>query len=330
MSIGLRAGLTIIGLIFIILGMSLNQIFYYSLASDVTVYQFAYSAIGIGLDASKVLALLLTAAFISSGIALMVIVGFFTFTLYLSLAAISLIAGWGFSLVVAENYEATKTQASAQYQLALSNQEMANDKLNQLAQYASLNLTELESAAQSELSKQVQNANGVNSGTLAQRTNDCTNTSTFYYKYCAQYNELQTQIQQAQAYQAAVNSKQFAAQEMANIDANGLAASTVHPVFVGMASMGILGNTPELAKYRFTFISFTLIEIIGAFFFAIGVMFKNRATMTVSEMTNNMKLIQDNIKAVQQFQQGFQLPQPTQSTFKNTQFDENAPYPTGK
>jgi len=320
MNIALRAGLTITGLIFIILGMSLNQIFYYSLASDVTVYQFAYSAIGIGLDASKVLALLLTAAFISSGIALMVITGFFTFTLYLSLAAISLIAGWGFSLVVAENYEASKMQASAQYQLALSNQEMANDKLNQLAQHATLNLTELENAAQTELSKQVQNSSGANAGTLAQRTSNCTNTSTYYYRYCTPYNELQAKIQNAQAYQAAINAKQLATQEMANIDANGLATSTVHPVFIGMASMGILGNTPELAKYRFTFISFTLIEIIGAFFFAIGVMFKNRASMTVHEMSNNMQLIQANIKAVQDFQQNLGLPQPaTNSTPINTQ-----------
>jgi len=311
MSIGLRIGLTLIGFLFIILGIALNQIFYYSLAGDATLYQFAYSAIGIGLDVSKVLALMLAAALIATGIALMVIAGAIAFALYLFLASISLTAGWGFSLVVAENYETTKQQSSAQYQLAQSNLETAIATANNLAQYSTLNLANLESQAQVELSKSVQNSSGKNAGTLATRTTDCTNTTTYYYRYCDKYNQLQAQIEQAKQYQTALAAKQAAQTDMATIDSSGIATSVLHPVFIGMSKLGILGDTPEMAKYRFLFISFSLIEFIGAFFFALGVMFRQRASMTVNEMQTAMKNITSTVDAINRFQG--QMPSPALS-----------------
>ena len=315
MSIGLRIGLTLIGFLFIVLGISLNQIFYYSLAGDATLYQFAYSAIGVGLDVSKVLALMLAAALVASGVAIMVIAGGIAFMLYLCLAGISLTAGWGFSLVVAENYESTKQQTSAQYQLAQSNLETATATANNLAQYSTLNLTDLESQAQAELSKQVQNSSGKNAGTLSARTADCNNTTTYYYQYCNKYNELQSQIAQAKQYDSAIAAKQAAQTDMANIDSNGIANSVMHPVFIGLATLGIFGNTPEMAKYRFLFISFSLIEFIGAFFFALGVMFRQRASMTVNEMQSAMKNITSTVNAINSFQG--QIPAPALSTPSN-------------
>lgn len=324
MSIGLRIGLTLVGFLFIVLGIALNQIFYYSLAGDATVYQAAYSAIGIGLDVSKVLALMLGAALIATGAAGMVIAGAISLLLYLCLAGISLTAGWGFSLVVAENYETAKQQASSQYQLAQSSLETATATANNLAQYSTLNLTDLESQAQAELAKQVQNSSGKNAGTLAARTADCTNTTTYYFQYCNRHNELQSQITQAKQYESAIAAKQAAQTEMANIDSNGIANNVMHPVFIGLSTLGILGKTPEMAKYRFLFISFSLIEFIGAFFFALGVMFKARATLTVTEMASNMKQIQSTIASVDSFKQGLGLPIPTPTTaFKNTPFDDN-------
>lgn len=316
MSIGLRIGLTAIGFLFIILGMALNQIFYYSLAGDAMLYQFAYSAIGIGLDASKVLALMLAAVLIATGAAFMVIAGMVSMLLYICLALISLTAGWGFSLVVAENYETAKQQSSIQYQTAMSDYEAAKANLLSLAVYSNLNISSLEHQAKLELAKQIQNSSGVNAGTLDSRTNSCTNTSTYYYQFCAKYNQIQAQIKQTKQYQSALEQKSQAQNELSSINNDGLATSIMHPVFIGMAKLGILGATPEMAKYRFLFISFSLIEFIGAFFFALGVMFKNRATMTVNEMQAAMKNITSTVNAVNQFQA--QTAQPALSNAETT------------
>jgi len=289
------------GIFFILLSIVLNQIFYNSLAGNNAVYQYAYSSIGIGLDVSKVLILILGVFLLSHGGLIHIIAGGASILIYCGLFILSLISGWGFSLVVAENYETDRQQSSIHYQTALTDMQLATDNLTRLAEHATLNPVALESQAQSELAKQVQNSGGANAGTLAARTADCTNTATYYYQYCATYLALTQKIEYAQQYQAALAQKQLAESRFNNLQSGSGSQIVTHPVFTGLASIGIFGNTPEIAKLNFLFASFLLVEIIGAFFFAVGALFKNNAVLTVDEMQQAMK----NITATAQMYEKF-------------------------
>ena len=301
MTKGLRISLILMGIFFILLSIVLNQIFYNSLAGDNAVYQYAYSSIGIGLDVSKVLILILGVFLIAHGGLMHVIAGGVSIVIYAGLFILSLIAGWGFSLVVADNYENNKQQSSVHYQNSLSNMQLATDNLTRLAEYSSLSVPALESQMQSELAKQVQNSSGANAGTLDARTSGCTNTGTYYYQYCNQYNDLSQQIEYAKQYQAALAQKKLAESDFNNLQSGGVSQVVTHPVFTGLAAIGIFGETPEIAKLNFLFVSFLLVEIIGAFFFAVGSLFKNGGVLTVDEMQHAIKNITATAQMYEQF-----------------------------
>jgi len=301
MNKGLQTSLIIIGFFFIGLGIALNQIFYNSLAGDVATYQLAYSAIGIGLDISKVVALMLGAALITTGAVLSIFAGCVSLALYVVLASISLTAGWGFSLVVAENYETSRQQSTMQYQLATNSLEQSTATLSQLAAFSAINGVSIQSQIDNELSKRVQNISGSNAGTLAARTANCTNTGTFYFKYCTEYLALNSKLDNYNQYQTALAAKTLAQTDMVAMDSVGASSEVAHPAFVGLSSMGILGATPEIAKYRFLLISFSAIEFIGAIFFVIGAMFGTRQQMTVAEMKQTYKNINDTMMELDSF-----------------------------
>lgn len=77
MSKGLRISLIGMGLFFILLGIFLNFQLYTSLAGDSSLYKYSYGAIGIGLDVSKVICLILGAFLIKEAASTLIFAGFF-------------------------------------------------------------------------------------------------------------------------------------------------------------------------------------------------------------------------------------------------------------
>ena len=137
---GLRSMLIAMGLFFILLGIFLNFQLYTSLASDSTLYKVSYGLIGVGLDISKVLCLTLGVFLISLKFTGGIIAGIVSLAFWLVLSAISLSAGWGFSLVVSQDYESKALMGSSQLQSAKASIESAQAKLDSASQYASVDI----------------------------------------------------------------------------------------------------------------------------------------------------------------------------------------------
>lgn len=145
MSNGLRSMLIGMGLFFICLGIFLNFQLYTSLAGESTLHKTSYGLIGIGLDISKVLCLSLGVFLIALKYTASIIAGIVSLAFWLVLSAISLSAGWGFSLVVSQDYENHALMNSSQLQSARAGVENAQAKWDNASQYANVNSAALTS-----------------------------------------------------------------------------------------------------------------------------------------------------------------------------------------
>ena len=139
----MRSFLIGMGLFFIILGIFLNIQLYTSLAGDSTLYKTSYGLIGIGLDISKVLCLTLGVFLVAHGSNSAITAGIISLIFWLVLSAISLSASWGFSLVVAKQYEDKALVKSDKFITAKENVRNAQEKLDSASQYASVNVASL-------------------------------------------------------------------------------------------------------------------------------------------------------------------------------------------
>ena len=113
MSSGLRVATVFIGIALCALSIMLNFQLYTSLVGSSNIEKFSYQYIGIALDFSKVICLLLAMYLwfgVGNGKAIML--GVFCFIFYVVLSGISLSAGWGFGLKATQNGENERLQSS--------------------------------------------------------------------------------------------------------------------------------------------------------------------------------------------------------------------------
>lgn len=73
-------------------------------------------------------------------------------------------------------------------------------------------------------------------------------------------------------------SKQLAGLDIGSINPE----SYMHPLFIGLAE--IFGSTPTTAKYRLLLATFTLVELLGTLFFAIGSLFAGSREFTLQDL----------------------------------------------
>ncbi len=298
MNNSLRISLIGMGLFFILLGIFLNFQLYTSFATDSPLYKYSYGVIGIGLDISKVICLILGAFLIKQSGGTLIIAGFISLTFYLVLSIISWAAGWGFTLVVNQEYENNAFQKNIQVQASQAIVDDAVAEIKRLSQYAdSTNVAKAQSKVeelQTELDK-LWASPATNS--LGQRTNKtvksrlgtCPGGSWYHKKYCPQIQSIQSQIMQYQttmnkhtAYLAAIKHKNTMIKELSNMNLTRLNSdSYMHPLFVGMSA--IFNTSPQLVKYRLLLLTSAMIELLGSLFFVIGLFLKGE-TFTMAEM----------------------------------------------
>jgi len=290
MSKGLRISLIGMGLFFILLGIFLNFQLYTSLAGDSPLYKYSYGAIGIGLDVSKVICLILGALLIRQAAGTLIIAGFFSLAFYFVLSLISWAAGWGFTLVVTQDYENKAFQRSLQVQATQATVDDAVAEVKRLSQYADSTQVSQAQSKQDQLQTQLDKlwvSPAVNS--LGHRTGQnvksqlggvCPGNSWYHKKYCPQIQHIQSQMTTYQAtlshhasYLAAVKHKNAMIKDLSQMNLAGINPdSYMHPLFVGMGT--IFDAPPQLVKYRLLLLTSAMIELLGNLFFVIGLLLR--------------------------------------------------------
>ncbi|HAI69794.1 MAG TPA: hypothetical protein DCM38_10230 [Gammaproteobacteria bacterium] len=300
MNKGLRLALIGMGLFFLLLGIFLNFQLYTSLAGDSPLYKYSYGLIGIGLDVSKVICLVLGAFLLTQRATALIVAGFFSIGFYLVLSLISWAASWGFTLVVTQHYENKAFQKNAQVQSAQATVDDAVAKVEGLSQYAnSASVTEAQSTL-SELQTQLdalwhspaRNSRGHRTGKTVQSQlgGSCPGSSWYHRQYCPQIQALESDISEEKksvdnhaAYLAALEYKNTMMKDFANLDLAVIRPNSyMHPLFIGMSA--IFGTTPQLVKYRLLLLTSAMIELLGSLFFVIGLLIKEKAKYSIEDM----------------------------------------------
>ena len=299
MSKGLRISLIGMGLFFILLGIFLNFQLYTSLAGDSSLYKYSYGAIGIGLDVSKVICLILGAFLIKEAASTLIFAGFFSLAFYFILSLISWAAGWGFTLVVTQNYENQAFQRSLQVQATQATVDDAIAEIKRLSQYAdSAQVTQAQSK-QEQLQTQLDklwaspalNSLGHRTGksVQSQLNGVCPGNSWYQKKYCPQIQRIQSQMTTYQttpthhaSYLSALKHKNAMIKELSQMNLAGINPdSYMHPLFIGMGT--IFDTTPQLVKYRLLLLTSAMIELLGSLFFVIGLLLRAQ-TYTIADI----------------------------------------------
>lgn len=294
MSNSMRAFLIGMGLFFILLGIFLNFQLYTSLAGDSTLYKASYGLIGIGLDISKVLCLTLGVFLIAQGLTSTITAGIISLAFWLVLSAISLAAGWGFSLVVAQNYESQALMNSAQLQSAKATVENAQAKLDSASQYAGADITALTTRQQALENSLTALENTLDKCPANYFTNCITPTKAKIASVKSELTPLLAKINGYQSYQAAITHKETVTKQLAGISISSVnAESYMHPLFIGLAQ--IFNSDANTAKYRLLLVTFTAIELLGTLFFAIGAMFSGKREFTLNDL-RAMEIQQQELK----------------------------------
>jgi len=300
MNKGLRIALIGMGLFFLMLGIFLNFQLYTSLAGDSTLYKYSYGLIGIGLDVSKVICLVLGTFLLTQRATALIVAGFFSIGFYLVLSIISWAAGWGFTLVVTQRYESQAFQKNAQVQAAQASIDDAVAKVERLSQYAnSASVTEAQSTL-SELQTRLdtlwhspaRNSRGHRTGQTIQSQlgGSCPGDSWYHRQYCPQIQALESEMRQKEksvnnhaAYLAALEYKNTMMKDFANLDLAVIKPNSyMHPLFIGMST--VFGTTPQLVKYRLLLLTSAMIELLGSLFFVIGLLIKEKAKYSIEDM----------------------------------------------
>jgi hypothetical protein len=290
MSQGLRISLIGMGLFFILLGLFLNFQLYTSFAGDSPVYKYSYGAIGVGLDVSKVICLILGAFLIRQADSPLIIAGFFSLAFYLVLSLISWAAGWGFTLVVTQEYEKQAFQQNSLVQAAQASVDDAIAEVKRLSQYAippniaQAQAEELQNKLDVLWASPATNSLGHRTGRSVNSIlgATCPGNSWYHRKYCPQIQNIQSKIAPHQtvlknhvSYLAAIKHKNAMMKELSQMNpANINTASYMHPLFIGMAVL--FGSTAELVKYRLLLLTSAMIEMLGGLFFVIGILLKEQ------------------------------------------------------
>jgi primosomal protein N'' len=296
---GLRISLVGMGLFFILLGIFLNFQLYTSLTGDSPLHKYSYGIIGIGLDVSKVICLILGVFLLRQATNVLLIAGFISLAFYLVLSLISWAAGWGFTLVVTQHYENKAFQQNTQVQAMQASVDEATAKLQRLSQYANSAAAPQAQSKLDSLQAQLdalwlapaQNSLGHRTGqnVRSQLGGTCPGTSWYHKKYCAQIQALESQKKSLQTvidnhatYLAALEHKNAMIKDLGKMELAGANQdSYMHPLFVGMGT--VLDISPQLVKYRLLLLTSAMIELLGSLFFVIGIIIQ-RQTYTVADI----------------------------------------------
>ena len=273
MNPGLRVATAFLGVALCGLSVGLNFQLYTSLVGSSNVEKFSYQYIGIALDFSKVVCLLLAMYLwfsISSGRA--VLLGVVCFIFYVILSCISLSAGWGFGLKSTANGENERLQGSMAMQSLQSQVSNAESKASEYAQFAHID----KAAIVSKLSTLKAELKGLQ-GDLRQCPRN-------FLTHCirptrakidakqVEITPLQNQLNGYTQYTGAVTHKTALFNDMGSLDSSSM-ASVIHPLFV--ATGDLFNVSPREAKQGLLLISFIVLEMLGSLFFAVGLMFGN-------------------------------------------------------
>ncbi len=293
MSRGLRISLIGMGLFFILLGIFLNFQLYTSLAGGSSLHKYSYGIIGIGLDVSKVICLILGVFLLRQATSVLLIAGFISIAFYLVLSLISWAASWGFTLVVTQHYETQTFQKNTQVQAMQVSVDEATAEVQRLSQYADSaaaiqaqsKLNELQAQLDALWTSPARNSLGQRTGqnVRSQIGGTCPGTSWYQKKYCVQIQALESQVTSHQTiidshatYLAAVKHKNAMIKESGQMDLVGVNQNSyMHPLFVGMGT--VLDTSPQLVKYRLLLLTSAMIELLGSLFFVIGIIIQGQA-----------------------------------------------------
>jgi hypothetical protein len=297
---GLRTSLIGMGLFFICLGIFLNFQLYTSLAGNGALYQYSYGIIGVGLDVSKIICLILGTYLIRQGDSTFIIAGFVSLAFYIILSLISWAAGWGFTLIVTQNYETKAFQQNSQIRALAASVDDANNEVKRLAQYADESLV---NQAQSKIHAVELEVNmlwdtvAVNS--IGQRTGKtvrsqlggvCPGATWYHKKYCPEILAAKARIKPYQqiidnhaAYLSAIKHKNNMVQGLGNAEYGGINPNSyMHPLFIGMGTL--LNTSAPIVKYRLLLLTSAMIELLGGLFFVIGLILEGKKDYSIAEI----------------------------------------------
>jgi len=276
MSSGLRVATVFIGIALCALSIMLNFQLYTSLVGSSNIEKFSYQYIGIALDFSKVICLLLAMYLwfgVGNGKAIML--GVFCFIFYVVLSGISLSAGWGFGLKATANGEAERLKSSMAMQSLQAQVATAESNAHKLHVYAGIDSTTLESKMSLLTSE------------LKDLQRDLAACPRNYYTKCinpkkaqiadkqAEIQPLKVQLDGYNAYQGAMSHKNQLYANMSNLDSGALQTEIMHPLFI--ATGNLFNVTAQEAKQGLLLVSFIALELLGSLFFAVGIMFNGQS-----------------------------------------------------
>jgi len=180
------------------------------------------------------------------------------------LVALSLFSGFGAQINVLTNSEKALIEGSQAKVMAQSNLNDAQATLQSLSGASGLNVAELQAQMDALLNSKPLNSKGTQvSSSLGSLTSNCSNTSTWYYRYCADYPNLKKQLNEASQYQTAKQSVKDAEQSVLSVGSlqGDIEQIATNPVFIYASQL--TGYTPrQIKSFVANLISF-LLEFVG-------------------------------------------------------------------
>jgi len=255
--------LAIAGTIAILAGLTFNAYLMTTYAEGLGVWmQGGMALLGVVLDTIKI-------AFIVLFFTVLLPTGqygkaFFVFCFTVLLIALSLFSGFGAQINVLTSSEKALIEGSQAKVMAQSNLSNAQETLQSLSGASGLNVAELQGKMDALLNSKPLNSRGTQvSSSLGSLTSNCSNTSTWYYRYCADYPNLKKQLNEASQYQTAKQSVKDAEKSVLSVGTlqGDIEQIATNPVF--LYASNLTGYTPKQVKtFVANLISF-LLEFVG-------------------------------------------------------------------
>ncbi len=260
-----RAFITGLAWALIIMSVFCNVLFYKE-------FGFAYGIFGMLLDLSKIA--FITAFMIFSGNSQRYLVEITSCIIaWFALTAVSLGAAYGFLAQINEVFEQERLKSSHIYESHQNAVETAQNRVDSLAQYASLDTSLIGTIA--ALKGKVSTWQAKYNHCKPRHWTNCFNPAQAKIdQFSEQLLAAQSKFDGHQNYQSAVTSKDAAMNKFASLDVSS--ANAIHPLFSDLGA-GI-GYSPNAVKSAFIILTAVLAELVGSLL----MFFKNRLTPTKS------------------------------------------------
>jgi len=273
MSTNLRVFTAVMGIALCALSILLNWQLYTSLVGSSNLEKASYQFIGIALDVSKILCLLLAVYLWTT--ADKIILGTLCFIAYIVLSCISLSAGFGFSLKATQSGENERLLSSFAYQNAQNQIAIADSKIAENSHYASIDVNSIQSKA-SAIERDIAGLETTLSNCPANYITHCIKPTRA--KIEAKQRELeplQVQLSGYNAYHGVMQNKADLMASLGNMSGDSVHTQVIHPLFIAIGEL--FSVTPNKAKQILLLVSFVALELLGSLFFAIGLSLGNNA-----------------------------------------------------